>query len=169
MVLIRLTYAALIILAYLVVTVYAVDQKIQPEAEFIGLSIGTGFEFETGDYGTNQTIDSWRIPFRIAWSPSNRWGVSLEIPYIYQSGSGETVLLGGQASPTGRGGRMTMTSASTTRMTTFSEQGLGDSTLNIDFSLVGDGWQTPKLMALGYAKLPTADKDKGLGTGEFDG
>lgn len=165
----RLACTALMILACSVAPAYAVDPKTPAATEFLGLAVGTGFEFETGDYGTDQTIDSWRIPFRIEWAPNKGWGISLEIPYVHQSGSSETVLLGGQASPIGKGnGRMTMASGSTLGSSAVSEEGFGDSTLNLDFSLFGDSTQTPKLLALGYAKLPTADKEKGLGTGEFD-
>ncbi len=144
----------------------ASDYQVQEKSKLLGLSIGTGFEFETGGYGTDQTIDSWRIPLVIDWAPNDFWGMSLEIPYVHQSSTGDTVLLGAGTSPVRHGnGRM---SESSTTQTTTSEEGLGDMSLDVDLTLLGDGKQTPKLLVLLHAKLPTADEEKGLGTGEFD-
>jgi len=132
------------------------------EPETLNLSLGTGFEFETGDYGTDRTIDIWRVPLLIEWAPVERLALSLEIPYLHQSNTGTTVLLGGMPR---RRNRLAGSGGSTT---TSSQSGLGDVTLDASLTLLQEGAQTPRLLGLVYAKLPTADEDKGLGTGEFD-
>ena len=48
------------------------------------------------------------------------------------------------------------------------ESGLGDITLDAAITLIKAEKRSPRLLALLYSKLPTADEDKGLGTGEFD-
>jgi len=143
--------------------------------DVLGLSAGIGFEFATGDYGTDETVDSWRIPLYVEWSPSERFSLAVEIPYVHQSQTGETVLLGGAPAPTrpgsgnGKmGGDEPAEITTTTVDTSSSESGLGDITVDASLALLRDEGQSPRLLALLYAKLPTADEDKGLGTGEFD-
>lgn len=131
--------------------------------EYLNLSLGTGFEYTTGGYGTDSTINTIRVPLIIGWAPHERFSLSVEIPYLRQSSTGETVLIGDRMHGGGHGG-----SGSTLIRSTNSEQGLGDVTLDAAFTLFQESDQTPKLSALFYTKLPTADEQKGLGTGELD-
>ena len=48
-------------------------------------TVGLGFEFTSGDYGTATRTNSVFVPFTVAVTPTDRWGFSLEIPYVYQS------------------------------------------------------------------------------------
>jgi hypothetical protein len=48
-------------------------------------SIGQGFEFSSGKYGTNTRTDTILAPLTLMASPTDRLGLSLEIPFIYQS------------------------------------------------------------------------------------
>lgn len=136
-------------------------------------SMGVGFEFESGDYGTDETVDTWRIPLMIEWYPHERFTLAAEIPYVHQSHTGETVLLGSTPVPMrqGKGGSRDASPGKTTATTVEaneSESGLGDITLEARCALLREEGQTPSVLALLHAKLPTGDEEKGLGTGEFD-
>jgi hypothetical protein len=145
---------------------YAISAYDLLEPTSLNLSLGTGFEFETGEYGTNQSVDSWKIPLLLEWAPHERFGLALEIPYVRQSSSATTVMLGGMRTPLRRGSGTPGGSGSTG--TTRSQAGLGDITLNASITLLPETEPAPRLLALLYAKLPTADEQQGLGTGEFD-
>ena len=134
-------------------------------------SISLGFDFASGDYGTAQTTDSYSIPLTIGYYPSARLDFSLEIPYLYQSDS-STVLLGGTRFPMqgtggGPGSSMGGMGGSTTSVTS-SQSGIGDINLTAGFQVVAETPTSPMLRPLVYLKAPTADKEKGLGTGAFD-
>ncbi len=147
----------------------AQDLPARAPAELIGVSVGTGFKFESGQYGTNHTSESWRIPLLIQWAPNNRWGLSLEIPYVHLNNAENTILLGGRSSPMGQGkGRMDGSGNVNTSSSDNAEKGLGDTTLYADLTLVSEADYSPRILGLLYGKLPTGDKQKGLGTGEFD-
>lgn len=156
----------------------AFERTSPTEPVLLNLSLGLGFEYETGDYGTDDTIETWRVPLVIEWAPHERVLFSLEIPYVHQDRTGETVLIGGTPTPTRqrRSGRMSGSSEMVqvgeptdgVVESTDSEGGLGDLTVDAAFTLLRDEGKTPRLLALLYAKLPTADEEKGLGTGEFD-
>ena len=144
------------------------------EPEYINLSIGTGIKYESGDYGTDSTSELLRVPLILEWSPSERFGFALEIPFLRLDSSGETVLIGGTPTPTGNGKGMMHandsgdTVTTTTIETSHSESGLGDVTLDTYLTLLKSSQQNPQLSALLYAKFPTGDEKKGLGSGEFD-
>jgi hypothetical protein len=143
------------------------------------LSLGLGFEFATGDYGTDDTTDSYKIPLMVNYYPTDRLGFDLEIPYIYQSNS-TTVTLGGMRFPAheeegggqqgpGHGGMGSSTTSSTTSVDlSDSQSGLGDITLTASYIVLEEQERFPLVRPLLYVKFPTADEDDGLGTGEFD-
>lgn len=138
-------------------------------------SISLGFDYASGDYGTDQTTDSYQIPVTFAYAPNDRLDFSLVIPYVYQNNSA-TVVLGGTRTPVhhagtgggaGMGGMGSGTSASTVNVND-SQSGLGDITLTTGFVLMPEAGPIPSLRPLVYIKFPTADEDKGLGTGATD-
>lgn len=129
-------------------------------------SISLGFEFASGDYGTDQTTDSYRIPATLAYAPNDRLDFSLVIPYVYQNNSA-TVTLGGTRAPMRHSGMGSGTSAATVNSND-SQNGLGDITLTAGFVLIPEAGSVPALRPLVYLKFPTADEDKGLGTGATD-
>jgi len=143
-----------------------------PEAQdhpLMNLSLGLGLEYETGDYGTGTDSDLWTVPLLVEWAPHERFSLSLEIPFVSQTTAGDTVLVGGTPTPM-RGRRLNGMATTTASVTTGerTESGLGDVTLNAGVTLLEQGETAPRLLGLLYAKLPTADEQKGLGTGEFD-
>jgi hypothetical protein len=141
-----------LLLFFLSPRAYAISEYDLMEPVMLNVSLGTGFEFFSGDYGTGETIDTWQIPLLVEWTPHPRLGLSMEIPFIHQSSSNsQTVMIGRRATDT-----------------TSSESGLGDITLDANVTLFSESEHSPRLLALLYAKLPTADDQKGLGTGKFD-
>ena len=143
-------------------------------------SIGQGFEFSSGKYGTNTRTDSIFAPFTIMASPTVRLGLLLEIPFVYQSNGNvvssvarggmqgnKTAMLPvvGMGGMSGSGSGMSSSSAGTNQ----SESGLGDITLRVGYVLVPEKESIPQIRPTAFVKFPTADKNKSLGTGEFDG
>lgn len=135
-------------------------------------SVSLGFDFASGDYGTSQTTDSYRVPLTIGYYPSDRLDFSLEFSYLYQSDS-STVTLGGMRFPgqnsggSSGGGMGGMGGGSAARVTN-SQSGVGDINLTAGYILVEESNSSPMLRPLFYLKVPTADEEKGLGTGAFD-
>jgi hypothetical protein len=128
-------------------------------------AVGLGFDYATGDYGTDETTDSVSVPLTLDYAPVPRLLFELVIPYLYQSKS-TTVYSGGMRFPIehgsmGHGMHQDFNTGS-------SQDGLGDITLTTSYVLLPEGQTTPALSPLLYLKFPTADEDKGLGTGEFD-
>jgi hypothetical protein len=142
-------------------------------------SISQGFEFSSGKYGTTTRTDSIFAPLTIMASPTDRLGLLLEIPFVYQSNGNvvSSIARGGmQGSKTsmlstvGMGGMSASgsgTSPSTTG-TNQSESGLGDITLRVGYIAVPEKESLPQIRPMAFVKFPTADKDKSLGTGAFD-
>ena len=112
-------------------------------------------------------------------SPTDRLGLSLEIPFVYQSNGNvvssvargsmpatKTMMLPvtGMSGMSGSGSGMTSTSAGTSQ----AESGLGDITLKAGYVLVSEKESMPQIRPTVFVKFPTADKNKSLGTGEFD-
>jgi hypothetical protein len=163
---------AVLVFGLLSIPAWSADQR---------FSLGLGFEFATGDYGTDTTTDSIRVPLTVGYYPSDRVDLSLEIPYIYQS-SGTTVSLGGIRFPgdsdmgsglDGGGGSGMMGdfgggSSTDAEDRTESRSGLGDITLTAGYTMLKESAAIPLVRPIAYVKFPTADEDEGLGTGEFD-
>lgn len=148
-------------------------------AEDYAYSVSQGFEFSSGKYGTNIRTDTIYAPLTFMVSPTNRLGLSLEIPFVYQSNSnvvssiarggmqgGKTTMLStvGMSGMSGSGDGMSPVSGSTNQ----SESGLGDITLKIGYILFPEKDSIPQIRPTAFVKFPTADKNKSLGTGEFD-
>jgi len=148
------------------------------QAEEYTYSVGQGFEFSSGKYGANTRTDSIYAPLTIIAGPTSRLGLLLEIPFIYQSN-------GNVVSSIARGGmqtnRTTMLSAvgmggmsasgggmSSSSRTNQSESGLGDITLKVGYILITEKDLMPQIRPMAFVKFPTADRNKSLGTGEFD-
>lgn len=143
-------------------------------------SVGLGFEFTSGDYGTNTRTNAVFAPLMIAVSPTERWDISLEIPYVSQNNTNviagqfrqmqgaqmNAVAMTGLSQGNGMGGSSFRSAANTDPAA--SQGGLGDITLRVGYVLAEESNRTPQVRPNIFVKFPTADKDKGLGTGEFD-
>jgi hypothetical protein len=120
------------------------------------------------------------MPFTASVYPTERLDFSLEIPFVYQSTSavvaGQFMGMQGQA----MGGQPVMaamgvpgpgsgmrTSAPAGSVNN-SQDGLGDIKLKGGYVLYTEEKYVPAIRPNFYVKFPTADKNKFLGTGEFD-
>lgn len=141
---------------------------------FAALSV----EYGTGDYGTSITTDSVTTKLTLGWYPTDRLDLSLEIPYLYQSNSTTTpfgmgrfrtatMQSGGQEQSSGPR-RMGSSAFASTFDVNKSQSGIGDLVLKGGYIVVQERNAVPEIRPEAYVKFPTADKDKGLGTGEFD-
>ncbi|TWJ14072.1 transporter [Geobacter argillaceus] len=143
-------------------------------------SVGLGFEFATGKYGTGTKTDSIYLPFTAAIFPTERLDISLELPFVYQSSSavvaGQFMGMQGQSAGTRsvgaamsgpRAGSGSMTSASSGTVDN-SQDGLGDMKLKAGYVLYTEEKLVPTIRPNFFVKIPTADKNKFLGTGAFD-
>jgi len=142
-------------------------------------SVGLGFEFASGTYGTGIRTDSIYMPFTATAYPTERLDFSLEIPFVYQSSSavvaGEYMGMQGQAMGTqsvlaamngmGSSGAMTFATAGNVNN---SRSGLGDMKLKAGYVLYTEEKYVPAIRPNLYVKIPTADKNQFLGTGAFD-
>jgi hypothetical protein len=119
-------------------------------------SLGVGADFTSGKYGGSETTDTLYVPF-IAKHETGRWVLKATVPYIRVSGPANVIGAGAD--------RVTIPGASSERRT---ESGLGDVVASAFYNLRDErssGWG----LDLGLkVKLPTADEEKGLGTGKSD-
>jgi len=149
------------------------------QAEEYRYSVGLGFEFSSGKYGSNIRTDSVYAPLTIIASPTDRLGLSLEIPFVYQNNgnvfsriatggmqSNRTMMLPIAGASAMMGPEIGMSSAPSA--THRSESGLGDITLKVGYALLPEKDSVPQIRATVFVKFPTADEDSSLGTGEFD-
>jgi hypothetical protein len=145
-------------------------------------STGIGFEFSSGKYRTDTRTDTIFIPFTVSYYPTERLDLFLEIPYIYQSSG--VVTAGVYSGMQGQSGMMAssvalmsagsgMGASSTSSVPASSAKsarnGIGDITLKSGYIVVPEKGPIPQVRPNAYIKFPTADRDKALGTGEFDG
>lgn len=141
----------------------AADTKQPLRFEVKKYAVGLGVNYATGDYGTDTTTDSLRIPLTLDYFPTDRLDFELVIPYLYQNNS-NTILSGGMRFPFERHRGMRITGFDTSD----SVSGLGDISLTAGYLLRQESDTLPSVRPLLYLKFPTADEDEGLGTGEFD-
>jgi len=139
------------------------------EPASFNLSLGCGLQYESGDYATGRNLEAWKVPLLIEWAPLERLMLAVEIPYLYQSHTGSTVVVGGTPTPVRRGADTTGgTGTPSVGVTESADSGLGDINLTASVTLLKEQTKAPRVFAHLYAKLPSADERKGLGTGEFD-
>ncbi len=145
-----------LVLAALLVAAPAIAAPAKPYA------LGLGLNFASGDYGTDTTTRSVRVPLTVDYFPTDRLDFELIVPFLYQS-NGNVIASGGMHFRA-RGGGMMPGSGNTGG----SQSGLGDVTLTAGYLLQQETARRPAVRPLLYLKFPTADSDKALGTGEFD-
>jgi len=119
-----------------------------------GLSLTTGYDYSSGDYGDDIKTEISSVPF-IAKYETERWTFKLTVPYVTIKGPGDVIPDIGQVN-----------SQPVRRRTT--ESGLGDTVASATYSFYPTFAQGLILDVTGKIKFATADEDKGLGTGEND-
>lgn len=136
---------SLICLFYLsaVFSAFAADWKFSASATF-----------ESGKYGTGTTTDSLYVPFTLK-RYFDTGDISVTIPYVMLRSNGLVTMVNGMPLKVNKkAGGITTTG------------GLGDIIAQGRVYALKD--EPLDISIIGKVKVPTADKDKGLGTGEFD-
>jgi hypothetical protein len=121
-------------------------------------SFTTGIDYSTGDYGADEDTDILYIPLTGKYE-TERWLFRLTVPYLRITGPG-AVVLGPDGNP------IVVSEEGTTRRET--NDGLGDVIFGAAYNLLPGTWRGIVLDIGAKVKFPTADEDKGLGTGETD-
>ncbi len=122
------------------------------------MTVSAGAEYTTGDYGGGSDTDVLYAPFSLGIAGDN-WSARAILPYLRLSGPG--VFLGEDV-PIVRDPAMPIRGASE------NVSGLGDLSLSLTRTTQLDEAGVWELDITGRVKVPTADQDKGLGTGETD-
>ncbi len=112
-----------------------------------------GCDYSSGKYGDAKRTSILFIPYRAGYKQGN-WSGQVSVSWVSIDGPG-TVLEGGVVLPSGGGA-------------TRRESGVGDTWLALAYDVEDFPAKLGFLDVVGKLKVPTADEDKGLGTGEFD-
>lgn len=119
-----------------------------------------GASYDQGDFGTDDTTHTLFVPVTLRYL-GERWDFGVTTSLIYLDAPEEIAIVDGVPVRTDQrtGGRETAT-------------GIGDVILRARWFAVDDPGPTawwPSLTPFVRLKIPTADEDRNLGTGEFDG
>jgi hypothetical protein len=134
--------------------------------------------YSSGSYGTDSRTNILYAPITVR-RIFRDGDISLTIPFVSISGTGVVRLVGGAPTRTssatatpvgalvagpggGKGPGASPLSSSTT------DSGLGDIIVRGRYFLIEESDMVPLVAITGRVKVPTADADRGLGTGEFD-
>jgi hypothetical protein len=120
------------------------------QAQESPLTLGAGFHYSSGDYGTSSTTDIASLAATAKYD-AGPWTYRATVPYLKIDG--DNAVIPGVGPVRGSGGTRT-------------ESGLGDIVLGATYAAYADSRLGVDLT--GKVKLPTADEDKGLGTGQID-
>src|SRR5437764_8938050 len=126
------------------------------------VKLSTSVNYSVGDYGTGKDTTIVYVPFTLGVSPIDRLWLSVTVPFVYQSNQNVVLTGGGVASRQKEKGKLAKPASSAT------EEGIGDVLAKASFVVLREGIVAPEIEPYVKVKFPTADRDRGLGTGEFD-
>lgn len=136
------------------------------EEVWSAFKFSTGVDYTTGDYGGSTDTDILYVPFTVKYE-HGPWFGGVTVPYIRIEGDGSVVGGSDGTVITKKNGKTkTVNGNSVPDVTT--ESGLGDIVGQLGYSFFLNHKTLPLVDLIGKIKFPTADEDKGLGTGEFD-
>lgn len=118
------------------------------------VKLAVGLDYSTGDYGFTQDTEVWSSPTSLSYE-KGRWALKGTVPFL--SITGPATIVSGTGPAAG----------APPRPTTKTERGLGDAMLAATYH----ARPVPGELNIdlnGRVKFPTADEDRGLGTGEMD-
>ncbi len=131
-------------------------------AEDPRVSLSTSVNYSVGDYGTGKDTTLVYIPFTLGVSPFDRLWLSVTVPFLHQTTQNVILTGGGVVSRKEEKGKLARPARSTT------EDGLGDALLKVSYIVLEEKALIPEVAPYVRIKFPTADEDRGLGTGEYD-
>lgn len=146
------------------------QEQTQAQTQTQNWQVGLSAYYSSGTYGTSSQTEVFSLPLSIR-RMFDDGDVTLIIPYLSVTGDCDVTLLSGVPNKTGgtcptrtiAGGRRTRTTVTRT-----TESGIGDVLLQGRYYLLDEKKFLPTIAVLARIKFPTADRDRGLGTGEFD-
>ena len=118
--------------------------------------------YSVGDYGTNKDTTIVYVPFTFGVRLIDTLWISVTVPWIDQNSQNVVVTGGGVATRKKAKGKFAQPATAT------AESGLGDVLLRVSYVLLDEQPFLPEIAPYVKIKFPTADADRGLGTGEFD-
>lgn len=130
-------------------------------------SLGVGYNYSSGNYGTSTTTNTTSIPVTGSYE-TGPWTLKLTVPYLTVSGDSSVVPGVGvvrNSNPKGRGRSIGIPPTTTT---SGSASGMGDIVAAATYGAYYDSTSKVGIDLTGKVKFGTADSDKGLGTGEND-
>jgi len=148
-----------LVIAIALILLGAAPALAQDEAR---VSLSSSVNYSVGDYGTGKDTTIVYAPFTLGVRPLDRLWLSVTVPFIYQDSQNVVITGGGVAARKESKGKLARPERSTT------ESGLGDVLLKASVVLVEERDFLPEITPYAKIKFPTADVDRGLGTGEFD-
>lgn len=125
------------------------------EREHFQLKIGASYD--QGDFGTSDTTRTVFVPVTLKYL-GDRFDLGVTASFVHIDTEGRVTLLEGAPTRTATGRRQT-------------QSGIGDTVIRgrlFLFDDPGPGSPLPSVSPFAKVKIPTADEDKGLGTGETD-
>lgn len=135
------------------------------EEEKLRYQLKASATYETGDFGTATTTNTLFVPFTFRYL-GDSFDLGLTIPFIWQETSGAVSAIEGRPVQIREEGEQVRgRRAEDIRR---EAAGLGDIVLKGRYYLTEDRGDIPAISPFLRLKFPTADEDKGLGTGEFD-
>ncbi len=127
------------------------------------VGIGLGLDISTGEYGGEGKTDMTFVPLNLKYQ-NDDFALKLTVPYVRIYSEDKNVVGGGSNA-------VVLNSNNTTTSESKTESGVGDIVFKATYYLYeGDENNAliPEVDLTGKVKFPTADEDKGLGTGEAD-
>lgn len=131
-------------------------------------AVGLGFEVSRGDYGVGADATLVTMPLSVFLYPVNKLDITLEAPLLYLSSKSDSGVVVTNSGGAGRGRTVNSSRTTVTGSTTVQESGVGDINMTAGWTLLTDGEGIPKIRPTFYAKIPSGDLDRGLGTGTLE-
>jgi len=129
-----------------------------PAAAAADWEFASAINFDSGKYGSEERTDSVYMPFTLKYNYAVA-DLSITVPYVRQSNKGLVTRVGG---------KLVRAAGGTGAVIKSPESGLGDIIISGAGTLMLDGPRSFDLALAGRLKLPTASRNKGLGTGKID-
>lgn len=118
-------------------------------------TLSMGSYFSSGDYGASIGTDILYFPVSYGLS-RGKWGAQITVPHLQVEGAGNVLVNIGGVNRAVAGNQRER------------NRGIGDSTIAITYQMDPFSASSPFIDLRLDIKIPTADRDKGLGTGEAD-
>lgn len=130
------------------------------EAQYPQHEVAAGGYYSRGDYG--QLLDTSLYYFPLSYERSfEQWKLQLSVPHLQISGAGNVLVNVGGIGRYDKNAQDFVPTAQTHR-------GIGDTVLKATYQLPAWSQHAPFIDVGLELKLPTADENKGLGTGAYD-